>query len=129
MMRSRIVLSARKHMNWEFSGARNNVLAGWQLAASWHPPCSSDLQNFASSRCCRLELLGARLPRLFGVFANASTKFTQPGLKPSLLGPHPILRDRSISVIYAAVNFALSKNNLPESHSHSFSAETTVHSR
>jgi hypothetical protein len=25
-----------KHMNWEFSGARNNVLVGWQLPASWH---------------------------------------------------------------------------------------------
>jgi len=41
-----------KYMNWEFSGARNNVLAGWHLPASWHPLCSSDLQNVASSRCC-----------------------------------------------------------------------------
>jgi hypothetical protein len=37
MMRSRIVCQREKHMNWEFSGARNNVLAGWQLPASWHP--------------------------------------------------------------------------------------------
>jgi hypothetical protein len=37
MMRSRIVCQGEKHMNWEFSGARNNVLAGWQLPASWHP--------------------------------------------------------------------------------------------
>ena len=60
-----------------------------------------------------VELLRARLRRLFGVFPNASAKFTQPSLKPSLLGPHPILPDQSISVIYAAVNFALSKNKLP----------------
>jgi hypothetical protein len=46
----------------------------------------------------------------------------QPSLKPSLVGPLPILREQSISVIYSAVNFALDKNKLPESHSHSFSA-------
>jgi len=48
-----------------------------------------------------------------------SAKFAQPSLKPSLLGPLPILRDESISVIYSVVNFALDENELPESHSHS----------
>jgi hypothetical protein len=37
MMNSRIVGQREKHMNREFSGARNTVLAGWQLPASWHP--------------------------------------------------------------------------------------------
>jgi hypothetical protein len=57
----------------------------------------------------RLQLLRARLLRLFGVFPNASAKFMQPSLKPSLVGPLPILREQSISAIYSAVNFALDK--------------------
>ena len=69
----------------------------------------------------RLQLLRARLLRLFGVFPNASAKFMQPSLKSSLLGPFPILREQSISVKYSVVNFALDENELPESHSHSFS--------
>ena len=42
-----------------------------------------------------------------------SAKFAQPSLKPSLLGPFPILRDKPISVIYSVVNFALDENELP----------------
>jgi hypothetical protein len=37
MMSSRIVCQREKHINREFSDAKNNVLADRQLSASWHP--------------------------------------------------------------------------------------------
>src|SRR5262245_1428796 len=43
---------------------------------------------------------------------------TQPLLKPSLLWPVPILPGEPISVIRAAVYFALKKNELPVAHDH-----------
>jgi hypothetical protein len=43
---------------------------------------------------------------------------TQPLLEPSLLWPVPILPREPISVICAAVHFALKKNTLPVAHNH-----------
>src|SRR6266511_4189066 len=93
------------------------------------PLCSSDRQNFASSRCCRLELLRARLPRLFGVFANASTKFTQPSLKPSLLGPHPNRGGGSLSPVPPSRNVASQTTNSGQTPTPPVGAQLSVHTR
>jgi hypothetical protein len=51
--------------------------------------------------------------------AITSPEITQPHLKPSFLGPSPILRKEAISVIGTIVHFALYKNKLPRNHNRS----------
>jgi hypothetical protein len=51
--------------------------------------------------------------------AIISPEITQPHLKPSFLGPSPILREEAISIIGTIVHFALYKNKLPGNHNRS----------
>jgi hypothetical protein len=78
-------------------------------------------------RLCGVALLGFAMTRrnqfkTWSVFALECllrlADITQPLLKPSLPWPIPILPREPISVIRAAIHFALKKNNLPIAHNH-----------
>jgi hypothetical protein len=78
-------------------------------------------------RLCGVALLGFAMTRrnhfkTWSVFALECllrlSDITQPLLKPSLPWPIPILPREPISVIRAAIHFALKKNNLPIAHNH-----------
>jgi hypothetical protein len=60
--------------------------------------------------------------KMWSVFALENvlrlSDITQPLLEPSLPRPVPILPREPISVICAAVHFALKKNTLPVAHNH-----------
>jgi len=78
-------------------------------------------------RLCGVALLGFAMTRrnqfkMWSVFALENvlrlSDITQPLLEPSLPRPVPILPREPISVICAAVHFALKKNTLPVAHNH-----------